>query len=183
MHLENNEKIHLIRTTNVTYLNQRIRGKDGAERAALVLVWCKDGWRKSYASAGDVEETSDLLPVTFSQNMCCTANMKTLHPFKKFLISSPLKENRLARCIPSVADMGSSNEVDIGTLMGFCSTREKETHDTNKNIMGQLRPIWVVPPSRFFLEWKIPSGISRWSPPAFLVTLFGLCMAFESKWN
>ena len=40
--------------------------------------------------------------------------------------------------------MGSSNEVDIGTLMGFCSTREKETHDTNKNIMGQLRPIWVV---------------------------------------
>lgn len=74
--------------------------------------------------------------------MCCTANMKTLHPFKKFLISSPVKENRLARCIPSVADMGSSNEVDIGTL-GFCSTREKETHDTNKNIMGQLRPIWA----------------------------------------
>ena len=40
--------------------------------------------------------------------------------------------------------MGSSNEVDIGTLMGFCSTREKVTHDTNKNLMEQLRPIWVV---------------------------------------
>ena len=136
MYLESNEKIHLIRTTNVTYLNQRIRGKDGAERAALVLVWCKDGWRKSYASAGDVEETSDLLPVTFSQNMCCTANMKPLHPVKKFLISSPGKENRLARCIPSVADMGSSNEVDIGALMGFVPPERRKPMTRTRTSWG-----------------------------------------------
>ena len=50
--------------------------------------------------------------------------------------------------------MGSSNEVAIGTLIGLCSTREKVTHDMNKNLMGQLRPIWVVSALTILLGMK-----------------------------